>query len=1198
MASRSLEETFKEPPDEYGPVPFYWWAGERLDRERMAWQLDQLRGQGVRRTVVSYPHLPDGSCDPGDPPLFSSEWWDFFRWFLGACRERGMTVGFQDYNLMAPVLTAIGLETPGMEGGQMSCVSGIASCSQKVRLAAEPNCPVIGAWAYPITGGRTDPAAPLALSDAVSDGVLIWTAPEGEWLVALVFVRPAPFDPMHPVAGAQVVERFYQRFERECGSEVGTTLDLFFQDELDFGGRMPFWSGELLDCFLYRAGYDLAPMLPALWHDLGPVTEKVRLDYADVVASCLGERFFEPVFRWHEERGILFGHDNCGRGRIAEGRSCYGDYFRAMRWYSAPGCDDPKLDGPRAFKGLKVNSSIAHLYGRPRVWIEAFHSSGWGSRPAEVVAALHEDFACGANLVNLHGLYYTTFGGWWEWAAPDFHFRQPYWRHARPLNDCLTRISWILSQGIHRCEAAIVYPIEALDAAPARPEPPALVAHNGNEAITAGEGAGSDPEETAFGLGKLLFDQARDFDFIDAASLAAADVREGELHAGTARYRLLLLPAMSAVRLGTLTKARDFVRNGGLVAAVGCLPRASERAGRDDPKIQCLLEEIFGSADDSGDRRLAHAGGGRAAFFRTANQALLDWLRESVEPVASAAGPLHVLRRELEDGEVLFLTNPSSNPVRIHLASAGHAAISEWNAWTGEVGPCEEIRDGSTVLAPHGARILMVERNSTATACGREAGELRLLAALDGPWNTEVHPVLDNRFGDFHLPAAPEVLGPQARRFRYADETTEEKAWIEPAFDDAAWPETTFSFGAQMECLGPLEAGRDPAELADSPDWRPYVFSRRLGIERDPFLTDWLSGPHGLKGRVPDEFLDFHSDRPGRVWYVRGQVIVPAGGEHTLVTGGRCAYRIWINGESVAHQPDSLEPGRHPRWNIPHYECEAVSSKVALHEGGNDLLVELVQPEGQRTRAFFAFDPPSDDPAGPVLRWFTDPMVPRACRPAAPGRRAVRFRFPTPPGVREVQFVACGVARAWIGGQEISLICTKESADGCRSYRGRVGNCGRDPQVMALRVVAPSDCHGGDALPEPVSFECGAGSLPAGDWCDHGLATYSGIVEYRRAFQLTEFEARQNIVLDLGEIRASAEVCLNGRLAATLLAPPWRCDLTSFLRPGRNELSVLVANTLANHYSVGIPTPYAFAAQTRSGLLGPVCLFIRESCPS
>ena len=27
----------------------------------------------------------------------------------------------------------------------------------------------------------------------------------------------------------------------------------------------------------------------------------------------------------------------------------------------------------------KLHSSLAHLYGRPRVFLEAFHSSGWGT---------------------------------------------------------------------------------------------------------------------------------------------------------------------------------------------------------------------------------------------------------------------------------------------------------------------------------------------------------------------------------------------------------------------------------------------------------------------------------------------------------------------------------------------------------------------------------------------------------------------------------------------------------------------------------------------------------------------------------------------------------------------------------------------------------------------------------------------------
>jgi hypothetical protein len=1190
MSLAALQDRFRQPPSNYGPIPFYWWAGETLDRERVAWQLDQLRQQGVLRTVVSYPHLPDGDCDRGDPVLFSPEWWEFFRWFLGACRERGMTVGFQDYNLMEPVLTAIGRDTPGMEGGQLASVSQIVENQALVRLDAEPGCRLAGAWAYPLHGQTADARGAVDLSDHLAGNALEWTASPGRWLVVLVFARPAPFDPMHPLAGERVIERFFAPFERECGAELGTTLELFFHDELDFGGRMPFWSGVLLECFRQRAGYDAAPLLPALWHDLGPVTEKFRLDYADVVAAFMGERFFEPVFRWHEERGLLLGHDNCGRGRIAEGRDHYADYFRAMRWYSAPGCDDPKIDGPRAFKGLKVNSSIAHLYQRPRVWIEAFHSSGWGSTPAEVIAAIHEDFACGANLVNLHGLYYTTLGGWWEWAPPDFHFRQPYWEHCQPFNTYLTRLSWLLSQGVHRCSVAVVYPIEALDAKPANAGPTALVAHMGHESISAEDAIDLDPEETAFRAGKLLFDHACDFDFIDAESITRAEITGGELRAGEARYRILLLPAMAALRFSTLSRALEFVRGGGVVIALGCLPRSSDRTGREDPRLAEMIAEIFGSADDSRDQHKSHPGGGQGHFLRLGNGSLLETMRAIVEPVATSSGPLHLLRRETQIGEIRFCSNPSDETLEFRLLAGPEDRISEWDAWTGKIRACDPFPNGALTLAPRQARIFLVGSPATSGVSDCGSGRPSIRTEIDGSWETLILPVLDNRYGDFSLPAKPETVGPQARRFRFADDASESLDWITPDFDDSAWQETTYSFGPQLECLGPLGPGHDPAALDASQNWRPYSFSRRWGIERDPFLTDWLSGPHGLKGKVPDDFLDFHTDRSGSVWYVRGTVTLAAAGVHQLVIGGRCGYQIWINGESVAHQPESMEPGSYPRWRIPHYECEAVTKSVTLRAGVNEVLVRLVQPEGQRTRAFFAMDPPAGPPAHPVLRWFTDPASPRVGFSAPPDRRAIRFRFLTPPGVREISFLSRGEARAWLDGREVELTAGEPAVDGCRRYRAQVPVGRPDPQIMALRVSAPADCHGGDALPEPVSFVCGAGRMPVGDWCEHGLATYSGVVEYRKTLEISEASARGEVHLDLGEVRASAEVRLNGQSVAVLLAPPWSCDLTPFLRAGNNELSIRVANTLANHYSVGIPSPYAFANQTPSGLIGPVTL--------
>ena len=57
---------------------------------------------------------------------------------------------------------------------------------------------------------------------------------------------------------------------------------------------------------------------------------------------------------------------------------------------------------------VTVAASIARLYGRPRVWNEAFHSSGWGRTTDQTLSWLSTGMAFGANLYDEHGLYYDT----------------------------------------------------------------------------------------------------------------------------------------------------------------------------------------------------------------------------------------------------------------------------------------------------------------------------------------------------------------------------------------------------------------------------------------------------------------------------------------------------------------------------------------------------------------------------------------------------------------------------------------------------------------------------------------------------------------------------------------------------------------------------------------------------------------------
>ncbi len=44
---------FKNVPNGYGPVPFYWWVGENLTRERLLWQLDKVHQAGIEGLSIS-----------------------------------------------------------------------------------------------------------------------------------------------------------------------------------------------------------------------------------------------------------------------------------------------------------------------------------------------------------------------------------------------------------------------------------------------------------------------------------------------------------------------------------------------------------------------------------------------------------------------------------------------------------------------------------------------------------------------------------------------------------------------------------------------------------------------------------------------------------------------------------------------------------------------------------------------------------------------------------------------------------------------------------------------------------------------------------------------------------------------------------------------------------------------------------------
>ena len=549
---------FKDPPPGYGEVAFYWWLGDPLTKERLSWQLDRLAGKGLMGLQINYAHSDRGGSSwgltyPSDPPLFSEDWWALAGWFMGEAKKRGMAVSLSDYTLgigQGWTADALVRERPELAGAVLRAqVKDVGP--GPVRWVLPPNTLSVAA-VDPAGGALTE------LRNHVSGGTLDWTAPGPARRIVAVSaetVRPS-IDPMNPGSGPAYADAFFGQFDRRLPGEAGRGLNFFFSDELDFRVSGPLWTARFAAEFRRRKGYDIVPLLAGLFEDIGPRTPKLRLDYSDVKVALSEEAFFKPVFDWHQARGMIYGCDHGGRGRdVVE----FGDYFRTQRWNQGPGCDQPVLG--RDLVKNKVASSIAHLYERPRTWLEGYHSSGWGTSSGDVADATFANFAQGQNLLTLHGLYYSTHGGWWEWAPPDNHWRMPYWAHMGELLKCTERLSYLLSQGHHRADVAVIYPVAPMEAGTGGPE-----------AVKA-----------AFAAADRLYRGGIDIDFIDFESVARARIEGRELCVSGERYRTLILPGLRAVRWSTIEKALEFHRAGGQVLALGALPEASEGRGATIP---------------------------------------------------------------------------------------------------------------------------------------------------------------------------------------------------------------------------------------------------------------------------------------------------------------------------------------------------------------------------------------------------------------------------------------------------------------------------------------------------------------------------------------------------------------------------------------------------------------------------------------
>jgi hypothetical protein len=1155
---------FINPPKGYGEVPFYWWQGDTLTRERIEWQLNQLQGKGISSLQINYSHrdsggLTYGLSNPSKPSLFSDEWWNLFKWFTAEAQKRGMTVSLSDYTLgigQGFSMDEAIKENPELNGAELK--SSYKILSGKGYWKLPDNFLTLSAFKINSDSSIIAETRRNLLAE-VKNGSLNYDFGNETWKVVCVSSeRLIPsYDPMHPQSGKAYNYHFFGKFERALG-ENSKALNFFFSDELNFRVSGNLWNNYFAEEFKKRKGYDVVPYLDALFYPVGNITPKIRLDYNDLVVSLSEENFFKPVYQWHQDRGLIFGCDHGGRGKdVAE----FGDYFRTQRWNQGPGSDQPFLS--KDIVKAKVASSISHLYERPRVWLEGFHSSGWGTSSADVTDAIFANFVAGYNLLSFHGLYYSTIGGWWEWAPPDNHFRMPYWQQINPLMDCVQRLSYLLSQGVHQCNVAILYPVE-----------PVIAGMDGEKSVN-----------IAFKTGEKLYKQGIDFDFMDFESLKRSTVENKEIHISGEKYKVLVIPSMKAIRFSTLLKIQEFVNAGGIVVNIGDLPEATEKNGSNDAEIVKLVDNIFSKKPNliqcaDANSVVSAISGKYAPDFK-----ILTEVKE--QP--------YIMHRTVGKREIYAIYNlPAGSKCFFNTKGL----VELWNPWNGQTVSLEKYAsqtvDGTELTSPFSEKEIQIVVFNTDNSVRANSMEIltpsKLIRQIDvgNNWEFELKPSLDNRWGDFQLPASNEMTGAQVRQLHFSDNSDYKG---EKLTFDSTWKTVTCAFGSQFLKLGALSVLPSDEEILKMKpvkesdeivvsgkkyQWEEYGFSWQTGVEGDY----GHQGYHGLKGEMYDNFIrlgalgeEKHSkfrkpESTGNFYLLYSTVISPKNVDFDVLTGVEKPHLLFVNGKKT----------------------NSDISSVQLKKGANQIIA-VYDKACETYLVFRTPGAPNPEKQQVSMRWYRDfGVLPFDWKGME--NSSGLFAFESAPGLQSITFSAYGKVVVWVDGIQQNLNEEQKDIDGLTAYKVNLKTFKPETSQVVMKIDYLAGFRGAGAIPNYFQQKCGKGLLSLGDWSNiDGLKAYSGGAWYRKTIELNAEDLKNKLEIDLGDLVSSAEVFVNGKSAGIKVSPPWKFDFTNLAKQGENKIKVLIYNTLANNY-IAVPTRYR--GSIKSGLIGPVFLNVSQ----
>jgi alpha-L-rhamnosidase len=618
-----ISQLFRHPPRQYGSAPLWVWNDD-VSEQKISSMLKSFKVNGFGAVFI---HPRAGLITP----YLSQDWLNLYAYTLKEAKKNNLDVWIYDEDSYPS----------GFAGGHVpDNMPASYDQGQMLQLDKAKVFPDSADHTYLICLKKKD-----SLFININNSIAAEKGKKGDYyLFRKRFYYSSPWyggfsyvDLMAKGVTEKFIEQTMSGYESEFGGEFGKTIPGIFSDEPNIEVQYPGnirWTPDLFSSFKENRGYDLEINLPSLFEQTGD-WKKVRHDYFQTLLQLFIDRWSKPFAAYTQKKnlewtGHYWEHEWPSPNHVPDNMAMYA-------WPQRPGIDmlfnQFDEESPNAqfgnIRSVKELASVANQLNKKRTLSETYGGGGWELRFQDMKRLGDWEFVLGINTLTQHLSFMTIMGARKYDYPQSFSYHEPWWPYYKQLNEYFARLSLVLANGRQKNKILIIEPTTT-----------AWMYFNYDN---------PDPHFSEIGKGfqnfitqlektQVEYDLGSENIIKDHGS-----VRNRQFLIGSGEYETVVLPpGMENIDLPTFNLLEKYAESGGRILQFS------------------RLATIDGTRDKRIDNFYSKSYRGLKSFDSLDKNIIRQFLSDenfSIRADGVSKGDLYHQRRQLKDGEFLFLTN-------------------------------------------------------------------------------------------------------------------------------------------------------------------------------------------------------------------------------------------------------------------------------------------------------------------------------------------------------------------------------------------------------------------------------------------------------------------------------------------------------------------------------------------------------------